>query len=491
MADSMIEKNVKIHDKFSVEIKLMYKTKRTKKINDYNINTWFFVPNSLDINRYSYSNRQFYNDLKTYIRLTAPVYLLREIAEGNNSPFTMLEDAFQAFSINPIKRNKEKYEYHIKMFLSILNSSLRNEIEHINKNEVADDRQFLINSYLKNTQTILKKYRKLRRIINVPTVKSRYMKYYLLSDEYMSNLIEQYSFSLLRKLEEKFPEEFEKNKPVLIELIQSEISYKEEKGCPPIHKDDPESNGEVIYRRGILKKYIGSQLFLSTRKKKDGALIEQLLFSVAAGLAMIFATTIAFLFQQKFGNFTMPLFIALVISYMLKDRIKELTRFYLGGKLQKVFFDHKTSVGINSKQKFGWCKESFDFIKEEKIPLNVLKLRNRSQTMKVENESAFEKIILYRKFTRIYRKKLNRVYQQYNITGINDIVRFNLSRFTIKMDNPKVPAYIIKNDNYETIKAEKLYNINFIMKLEYNNEVEFTSYRIVFNKSGIKKVVRI
>ena len=37
---------------------------------------------------------------------------------------------------------------------------------------------------------------------------------------------------------------------------------------------------------------------------------------------MIFATGIAFAFQQKYGNFTIPLFVALVISYMLKDRIK-------------------------------------------------------------------------------------------------------------------------------------------------------------------------
>ena len=247
----------------------------------------------------------------------------------------------------------------------------------------------------------------------------------------------------------------------------------------------------VIYRRGLLRKFIENQLFLSTRKKKDGAFAEQIIFSLAAGLSMIFATIVAFVFQIKFGNFTFPLFVALVIGYMLKDRIKELTRFYLGSKFQKLFFDHKTIVGINNKQNFGWCKESFDFVIEEKTPMNVLDLRNTSRTLNIDNIKAFEKIMLYRKFTRIYRNKLNHIYKQYNIIGINDIIRFNISNLTMKMDNPQIPVYYLENDHYETIKADKLYNLNFILELKENGQAEYIHYRLVFNKTGIKQVVKV
>ena len=102
----MIDENVKIHDKFSVEMKLGYGTKRSKKNNDHIINMWFFIPYSLDINRYTYNKSQFYSDLKTNLRLTTPVYLLREIAEGENSPFKFLEESFKQLSINPIRRNR-------------------------------------------------------------------------------------------------------------------------------------------------------------------------------------------------------------------------------------------------------------------------------------------------------------------------------------------------------------------------------------------------
>ena len=63
--------------------------------------------------------------------------------------------------------------------------------------------------------------------------------------------------------------------------------------------------------------------------------------------------------------------------------------------------------------------------------------------MEIENKGANEKIILYRKLIRLNRKKLNHNYKHYEINGINDIIRFNISRFIKNMDNPKVPAYIL------------------------------------------------
>jgi len=483
----MIDKNVKIHDKFSIEIKLGYATKRTKKLNNYSVKTWFFIPNSLDINSYTYSSEQFYNDLKTNIRLTTPVYLLREIAEGKNSPFQFLEKAFEKVANTPIRRHKEKYEYHIKMFQSILKSALRNEIQHIKNNKIDADLQFLVSSYLKNSSKILKKYRALRRIINAPTISKELLSYYLLADEFMSNLVEQHTFYLLKDLETINLNTYKKNKSDLLDLIKTEIAYKKEKAYAVIEKDSADNNGAVIYRRGVLKKYIESQLFLLARKNRDGVLLEQVLFSLAAGLSMVFATGIAFAFQQKFGNFTKPFFIALVLSYMLKDRIKELTRYYLGGKLQKKLFDIKSQIEIN-KHKIGWCKEGFEFVKEAHVPKNVMKVRNRSLIMEVENRGANEKIIFYRKLIRINRPELNKVYEHYDMVGINDIIRFNISRFTTKMDNPKIPVYYLDNNEYQRQKGDKLYYINFIMKFDNDEQSQYYRYRIVFNRSGIKRV---
>ncbi|OYT17551.1 MAG: hypothetical protein B7C24_02130 [Bacteroidetes bacterium 4572_77] len=487
----MIEQNVKIHDKFSVEIKLGYATKRSKKINDYSVDSWFFIPNSLDINRYTYGKEQFYNDLKTNIRFSTPIYLLRDIAQGDNTPFQYLEKAFNNAASEPIRKNKQKYEYHIKMFQSILKSSLRNEIQHIKTNIVEYDIHFLIQSYIKNASIITKRFRGLRRIINVPTITDELMNYYFLADEFMSNILEQHTYYLLGYLKQVFPNDYRENKGDLLNLIHKEIQYREQQKYPTVEKKSNDNNGSLVYRRGVLKKYIESLLFLSTRKKKDGVFIEQISYSIAAGLSMIFATSIAFSFQQKFGNFTMPFFIALVISYMLKDRIKELMRYYLGGKLNKRLFDHKNAIAINKDTKIGWCKESFDYVTEEHTPKKVLEARGRSAIMEVENRGANESIVRYRKLLQINRDKLNTVYEHYRIVGITDVIRFNISSFIKNMDNPKIRVFYLDGDDYDSQKADKLYYINLVMKLKYEESAIYKRYRIVFNRSGIKKVEQL
>ena len=78
----MIEITAKVHDKFSIEFKVGFIVRRKLKLNDFAINTWIFIPNSLDINPLTYSKNQFYRDVKSNIRLITPVFLLREISIG-------------------------------------------------------------------------------------------------------------------------------------------------------------------------------------------------------------------------------------------------------------------------------------------------------------------------------------------------------------------------------------------------------------------------
>ena len=87
----MISVNTKIHDKFSLECKIAYKARRKVKANNYQLNTWIFIPNSLDINASTYNREDFYKDIRTNIRLITPVFLMREIASEEAVPLHNLE----------------------------------------------------------------------------------------------------------------------------------------------------------------------------------------------------------------------------------------------------------------------------------------------------------------------------------------------------------------------------------------------------------------
>jgi hypothetical protein len=484
----MIEKNVKIHDKFSLELKFGYSTRRKVKENLFEVNTWIFIPNSLDINRQTYSKTDFYKDLKTNIRLITPEFLLRDIADRKKSPFIYLEDSFNAMAASPTRGNAREYEHQIKMFSSILKSSLRDHREHIVRNIETEDRDYLISNYLQSSRNILANYRSLRHIIAVPTVIKELFSLYMLGDEFISNLIEQHTFLLADEIRKLFPEISRQTGPMLMELIRGENVYRKSKGFPVAESRAEEEIRQLIYRRGALKKLFESQLFLATRKKKDGFIAEQLIYSIAAGFAMIFATGIAFAFQQKYGNFTIPLFVALVVSYMLKDRLKELTRYYFAGKLKKIFFDHKTRISVTPEKSVGWCKESFDFVSAEKVPAEILRKRSKSLAPDVRSVSGWEKVVLYRKLMKLDRPSLDGIFTHYTITGVNDIIRFNVSNFIHNMDNPEIPFRTLSGDGYEEINGQKVYYLAFVIDLKYDGENQVTAYRVTFNRSGILKV---
>ena len=329
----MIDENVKIHDQFSLEMKVGFVAKQKQKINNFAFNVWMFIPNSLDINRFTYTKDDFYKDLTSHIRLITPAYLLQTLADPTSSPFCLLEKSFHTLAIEPNKNSQLDYENQIKMYLSILKSSLREEVAHVIGSKPDQDRDLLVDSYLMHAEKIVRQYRSLKLIIQVPSVPIELMDYFLFGDEFMSNLVEEYTFRMIEMLELLDPVTCKNKKKNLLSRIQEEKLYKESNGYLVVEKNNHAKNQELVFRLSMLKKYIESNLFLDVKKRKDGVWVEQLLFSVAAGLSMIFATFIAFSFQQKYGSFTVPVFVALVISYMLKDRIKELARYYFAHKL--------------------------------------------------------------------------------------------------------------------------------------------------------------
>ena len=374
------------------------------------------------------------------------------------------------------------------MFLSILKSALRDDIAHILRNDIPDDRKYLVNSFVQNVTVISEKYRNLRRIINVPTIQKNQLNYYLFGDEFMSNLIEYHAFLLISSLDEKGLTGADSYRKIVIGLISKEIAYKKEMGFQVVNKDSYDENRELVFRLGMLKKYAENELFVKTNKKRDGVLIEQVYLSIAAGISMVVATAIAFSFQTRFGNLTMPFFAALVISYMLKDRIKELGRYYFAHKLGKRYFDHKTDIELSGNN-IGWIKEAMDFLSESKVPQDVIKMRDRSPILEADNRANREKIILYRKYVKLNREVLDKS-SMYTISGINDILRLNVSNLTMKMDNPEIPLFVMEDNNlgYTVVKGEKIYYINVILQLRYMDQSELHRYRLAFNRSGLRSI---
>ena len=482
----MIEEHVKEHDKFSLELKVGFIAHKEQKTNDFDMNICMFIPNSLDINRFTYSKTNFYRDLKSNIRQITPIFRLGEMSAGQKSPLNLLRNSLNNFVQQLTPVNQENYEYHVKMFQSILKSSMREEVRLIRDGALSET-LYLTEEYIRLVQEICIQYRELIKIIDITSIDKSLREYFYFGDEFMSNVVEFQTFRLIESIKAKDPQIFELVKKDLLAIIYREIAYRKEMGYLLVEKKPEKNNHELVNRLSLLKKYIDSHLYLNIDKRKDGVLVEQLLFSLAAGISMIFATAIGFSIQQRYGSFTMPLFVALVVSYMLKDRIKEMTRYYFAHKMGTRYFDHKATMNINQTD-IGWAKESMDFVSETKLPPEIVKVRNCTSIIEANNRANSEKVLLYRMQMQMNREKLN-LNSEFSTNGVNSIIRFNCSEFIRNMDNPEFALYYPEEENgFEVIEGEKLYYLNLIIEKKNDTQNETKRYRIALNRNGIKKI---
>ena len=417
----VVRENIKKHDQLSFEAKLEFPAKRKSgKTNDFIVNMFIFLPYGLDVNKHNFTKEDFFESLKTNIRLTTPFHKLEQLKEGNAVPLLQLKKSIEVLTSSSSDKTKMEYEKQIKRFCSIFKAALHYDANRILKNPKEEKRQLQIEEFKKNTEKIRHQFKGLKQLLSSDKTEKSAVNIFEYADEYQSLLVERHAAYLLKPLSKKAKE----NSPdikILNKMVLHEMDYRRKMGYPSVaikHQD----NVNILHRMARLKKFIESNLYLNTDTKKEGIIVEQILFSVAAGIAMIFATGVAFASQMIYGNLSLPFFIALVVGYMFKDRIKELIRVYFSEKYQKVIYDFKTKIYYQNNRKIGDLKESFNFELHSHLPKEVLEARNKMRVTEITEESLGEKIIHYRTKVKIR----NKVKNANDFSGVTQILRNHL-----------------------------------------------------------------
>lgn len=487
----MLDSSVRIHHKFEIEIKSHYRLQRDKKQTEYAFDVYLFVPNSLDLNPGNYPKYLFYRDLQAYIRLETPTVLLRDIPCAEKGPFQSLQTAFRRLAEEVEPDSLREYENRIKMFCCVLRKALRGHIQYLSRKTDPKDIKDLVGQFIACTREILAQYRGLRGIITVPTIDEQTFSIYALIDEYISLLVEECSYELLELLRRRDWDPDAGHSEELLGLVRAEVDYRKAKGYPSIAVKEG-NNEELIYRRNVLKDYTQSVLQLNTRARPEGKVTQQLIFGLAAGLAMVWATAIALYAQYKFGIFTMAFFVTLVISYIFKDRIKELVRDWLSSKILRSFFDQKVSICSGSgRQPIGFSRDSFSFVGDDTLDKEVMRVRNRDKIARIGDYSVGEEIILYRKKITLFSKSFERFYRNFPLKGISDITRFNVARLTRKMVNPKSPLFALDDGGYQPVTGRRVYHVNLVIRYSFQDEQHYRRIRVVMDRSGIKRIEEV
>lgn len=486
-----IHKNFEVHDHLHFEMKLDYWLDSHDR-NDYQVDSYLFLPNSLDLNPHTYPRQAFYEDIKNYVRLKTPELTLAKVpslAEG--APGRLLSDGLDRFKNAPQDRDaRQDLEYHLKMYVSIAVRALKNgragcfaDLQQRQTGPVIE--------FLGETDGVLGLIRKLMREIpsGAPGTQAHRVKTVMTSaDEYLSSEVHQTLLRLLSLVQEQGGVDKELIGQLLA-TVRELAGYRLQQGYPTLEADPAQQDETVLFRRGIFKKFFRSPLFLSQHRQREGRLAGQVAMGLAAGLSMIFATLIAFLAQRHFGSYTMPLFVALVVGYIFKDRIKELTKVYLEKWLRTRVADTKTHFFDQEGHCLGVCRESVRYTDPGQLPPAILTLRDRNHLTEIANFWHAEKIIHYRKEVSLFGKDLQRANPGYDTAAVNDIIRYNVHRLLRNMDEPEKELLALGDEGVvRSIVGGRIYKVNLVVQLSKGPQQQFLRFRLILDRDGIRRM---
>ena len=466
----MIKESVKAHGRFQLEIKQKVSFDRRAHDIRYRIETWFFLPAALQVNPDIYSPKTFQQNLKNYIRLRPPTRKLAQLLE----PEEMLAELAAFLADKPDKNEVERYENVLKRYALTYKRALRLAIKWLERDPKKRDAA-AIGELLAEIHDVLTAWRALETLAaaHEAVFASQAFAY---CDEYISLTTLHYLRRLV--LIDGIPQT-----AAIHALWQTEMTYCRTRFPDSIPAHDS-NNEDVLYRWSILRKYISRYLFLDVRRRKGNPLLLHSIYAIAAAIAMIFATFVAFFWQGRYGALSNNLFMALVVAYIFKDRIKEIGREWLLSCFREWIPDRRLRIFRGEHLEVGSCSESFRFVRPEKLPPEIRTLREQAHWLKLLNDHRAEDVLLYRKEVVLHNQPELFERTQYAIV---DITRFNVSGFLRQIDHLFEHLPVADEDD-AVVTGERLYHVYMIRRITFAGQVASKLVRLVLNAEGIKRL---
>lgn len=512
-----------IHDRLQFQSTFDFDLKahgeETKR--SYEIDTYLFIPRSVGLNEGLYTRDQFYASLTNYYRVRTPSL----IAGGTLQPDKWrIVPADQYFAVHLITHQRQELAplvvQEVKLFGCFINTQLKRIHSYMvrllrRRPAGLGHRLSTLEKHLRNLIGILKRYRQLymdkvqyQRYLVDPEVKQ----VFLLVDEYISYRLESMLITYHQLLDSS-QLEVKGFTTLLSETLTEEMGYRSRENLILLTDQSPESEQEsYYYRLSLLKKYVSDVLFLQVRNIRKDRVYRNLVAMTGAALAATWAglidlQRIYWMQHENANDFALRFFLFVilgVIAYIFKDRIKESTREYFNERLkqylpdfdyQLVFPFYNTTQRIQEERTIGTSREYMRYLRRDSLPPEVHYIRELGHQASVDPERMEEVIHYSKRITldlRTTRDQLEHVHY------IKDIVRFSISEFLEKLDDPnKNLRYFAPERGISMIKAPKVYHLNVIFRYAVSEElngrntprrVEFERMRIVFNKHGILRI---
>lgn len=501
----LFETKLDIHDRKQFELKLEYQPSGTDAESQYFVEAIFFLPRALNVTPDTWPRESFYADLHNYVRFKTPVLSFDELLTGGHSPLVQLEQRVHLGLLGP----ESEIVYDAKMLGCILRGALRRfakgmkercarltvGLEGCNEPSAPDELVKLARRSMDSTQRTLQRFRTTVAVLGEKyplTEKTRAS--LRLVDEYLSLLVEQFFRRVVVQMD-AVPRSgvYTELRRELMDVVIADEQYRKRNGLASVIAPDSD-NEEYTHRIGFLKKFCMNILFLDVQRSSARKAWEEVLFAIAAGLAMAFALGVGFFAQDRYPQVSFNFFVIAVIGYMVKDRIKEGLRRLLSSYVGKLVYERSTRIlDPVTHDDVGVCKEKIDYGAAVEIPEAVRTLRAEDDLITAAQGELPESVIRYRKKIVLESDMLPRVADGI-VSGVTDIIRVNIERLLHDMDDPDYTLDYVDLEDFsvEKLRAAKAYRVDVAFRFSVDDgkhqETTVKLVRLVLDRNGIKRM---
>ncbi|OIO04500.1 MAG: hypothetical protein COX65_00630 [Elusimicrobia bacterium CG_4_10_14_0_2_um_filter_56_8] len=509
--NDILDSRIKLHDKHRFEIKLDIDLDASGK-SSYEVETYFFVPRALNIGPHNYGKEKFYNSSQRYIRFRTPKISLGKLCAPSleTSPLNRIkQDLGKALSGAGEQDLADTICDEFRLLGCIIRGEIRDYVKvfveglatYDTSVPAAQRKLFVAEGLetfladLKNLETALAS---VKANISDPAVPVKVKETAAFFDEYVSLILEEYLTALIEALRRSpaVRERFADVEAGVLAIVTAQNRYRQAMKYPSVLVPGS-SNEVIIYRRGVLKKFISSVLYLKAEFSEWEGLT-QVFFGLAAGGAMLFAVLVTLFFQSHFAMNSMPFVFAVVVSYIFKDRIKDWLKLLFSKNLTRWISDRKIDILDSSGggKRIGLLKEAVTFISDRDIPPDIDRLRRLDNITSVDEEGKPERVFKYKKEILLYPDVIIKSHDR--LRDLNDIMRFNIRELVGQADDSSVdyPYVDPVTGELRVAACARVYHLNMVIKYTYFDKdkkvnIHYERIRIVLNKDGIVRLEEV
>lgn len=497
----LLQNRLDVHDRKQFEIKLEYQPSGADDETRYLVETYVFLPSSLNIDAETYPRASFYADIHNYVRFKTPVMSLEEVLFSERSPLKWMEKV-----LHTGLAGERELVYHAKLLSCVFRGALRRFARDVEEHCECAGRmapeggcarlETDARATIASVQQVLERFRAWVRAVNAHGLKDKTRAALRLVDEYLSLTVEQFFRKAVADIAEQPRAGFTlEMRRVLMEEVVREEHYRREHQLRSVISPTGD-NEEYLHRFGFLKKFCMNILFLSARRDQKRQGWEEVLFALAAGVAMSFASAVAFWAQVRFTQASLNFFLIMIVGYMMKDRIKEGMRRIFSQVASRHLYDRTARiVEPVTGRSLGACQEKVDYGRAVRVPAEVAALRGRDDLITASQGELAETVLRYQKQVVLDVDLLPRT--ERGVEGITDIIRLNVGRFLRDMDEPEYALEYVDLEDFsvERVRGSKSYQVDlafrFIVQEAGQERVSLQLVRLVMDRNGIKRMLRL